>query len=166
MERDGLVERNGLGNAAHWDTRRGAPWESRGRSPPARFGNFSAVKSSPPEANKACRVCALPSNRPASGGFGPRHWPLHSCQLSVLTVGARIARPFGRIARGLSQTAAAKAHPCVRGGGAQRRRGCNAVLVDFRDNPPVMACAMTAPLRKGGLWCGGTNGLPQPSHPP
>ena len=47
------------------------PMGVRGPQPPARFGNFSAVKSSPPEANKACRVCALPSNRPACGEFGP-----------------------------------------------------------------------------------------------
>ena len=35
------------------------------------------------------------------------------------------------------------------------------------DNPPVMACAMTAPFTQGGLWrCGGTNGFSQLPHFP
>ena len=40
MERDGLVERNDLGNASSWDARRGAPRESGGRSPRRVLGTF------------------------------------------------------------------------------------------------------------------------------
>ncbi len=50
--RDGSVEHNGLRNAASWDARRAAPMGVRGPQPPAHFGNFSAVKSSPPEAGE------------------------------------------------------------------------------------------------------------------
>ena len=60
----------------------GALWESGGRSP-AHFGNFSAVKSSPPEAIPACASRAPPPSVPG-------------CDSNV---GARIARPLGCDAR-------------------------------------------------------------------
>ena len=52
MGRDSLVDRNGLGNASPWDARRAAPTGDRGPQPPARFGDFPAVKSPPPEAGE------------------------------------------------------------------------------------------------------------------
>ena len=70
MERKSPVERNSLGNASPWDARRTAPRGTGGRSPPAHFGNFSAVKSSPPEANKpgATVCCRRTDPPPASSG--------------------------------------------------------------------------------------------------
>ena len=40
MERDGLVERNDLGNASSWDARRGAQRGTGGRSPRRILGTF------------------------------------------------------------------------------------------------------------------------------
>ena len=59
MRRDGPVERNGLRDASPGDARRAAPTGVRGPQPPAHFGDFSAVKSSPPEATKPCRLSAV-----------------------------------------------------------------------------------------------------------
>ena len=56
MERDEPEERGGLGDAFSWDARRGASGTG-GAQPPAYFGNFSAVKSSPPEAGEKPPTC-------------------------------------------------------------------------------------------------------------
>ena len=52
MGRDGPVECSCPRDAASGDARRGGPEGDRGPQPPACFGNFSAVKSSPPEAGE------------------------------------------------------------------------------------------------------------------
>ena len=58
MELDGPVELSGLRDAFSWDARRGAPWESGGPQPPARFGNFSAVKVPRRRQTSLPRLCA------------------------------------------------------------------------------------------------------------
>ena len=64
MGRDGPEDRSCLGNASSGDARRAAPTGDRGPQPPARFGDFSAVKSPPPEANKFALPCAPAANAP------------------------------------------------------------------------------------------------------
>ena len=82
MERDSPVERNGLRDAASWDARRGTPTGVRGPQPPACFGNFSAVKSSPPEAGESLRPTpAIPVSK--SRWRGPGRWG----HLSALAAG-------------------------------------------------------------------------------
>ena len=56
-----------------------SPTGDRGPLPPAHFGNFSAVKSPPPEAKPACTAGAAAASAPARDSI----------------VGARIARPPG-----------------------------------------------------------------------
>ena len=59
MGRDGPEDRGCLRDAASGDACRGGPMGVRGPQPPAHFGNFSAVKSSPPEATKPCSLSAF-----------------------------------------------------------------------------------------------------------
>ena len=107
------------------------PWRLWGRIEPARH---------------FCRDAAR-----ADVGIGP-YAPTEAI---VLIVGARIARPLGGGARALSPNAS-QSLPCVRGGGAQRRKGCNAVLVNFRVNPPVSLAADSSGLPRNlpGPRCG------------
>ena len=93
---------------------------------------------------------------PRRGTGRCRHRPLRPpTEAIVLIVGARSARPLGGGARALSPNAS-QSLPCVRGGGAQRRRGCNAVLVNFRVNPPVSLAADSSGLPRNlpGPRCG------------
>ena len=70
MGRDSSVERNSLGDASPWDARHGAQGSPEA-GPPARFGNPHRAEKSPAGGKQAWRACVLPSNRPATGGFGP-----------------------------------------------------------------------------------------------
>ena len=71
MGRDGPVERNGPGNAFSWDARRAAPKGTGGRGPRRVLGTPHRAEKSPAGGKQAWRTCVLPSNRPATGGFGP-----------------------------------------------------------------------------------------------
>ncbi len=67
-EWDSLVERNGLGKCRSLGCTPRSLSGDRGPKPPAHFGNFSAVKSSPPEAGEK-----PPTRTRRSGCRGPPH---------------------------------------------------------------------------------------------
>ena len=68
--RDSPMERNGLGIASSGDARRG-PQGGPGAAAPGAFWGLFRGEKSPAGGKQAHDARALPSNRPACGGFGP-----------------------------------------------------------------------------------------------
>ena len=127
MGRDSPVERSSLGNASPWDARRGAQG-SPGAAAPGAFWELFCGEKFPAGGNTACGLSARGNQirlrrMRANEGIGPYGAPAANAPTCDSAVGAAISRPPGCDAWAPSPNGPAQSLPCVRGGGAQRRRG-------------------------------------------
>ena len=97
-----------------------SPKGDRGPRPPAHFGNPHRAEKSPVGGKQAWRACVLPSNRPATGGFGPM-WASAPTKTSVTSSlpnhRTRHERPLTRRGRAV-RAPTAKTRLCAVASGA------------------------------------------------